>query len=91
MSSLLLLAAVGTAEAVAYVWRYGSAVRGSALSQAGSTVIVAALRVLFVAAGVTAVMRSVPLPLVLLAYAVPAAAATYVCAVQGMRSIGGAR
>lgn len=81
----LVLAAVGTAEAMAYVWRYGAAVRGSPISQAGSTMVVACLRVIFTAAGVAAVMRSVPLPVVLLAYAVPAGVVTWWLAIRGER------
>lgn len=76
MSTVLLLAFVSIVESVVYLHRYRSAVTATRWISAASTLAVTACRVVFVAAGVSAAMREVPLWVVLAAYCVPAAVAT---------------
>ncbi len=75
--TLLWLSIVAVCESLAFVWRYSAAVRGSALAQGGSTVIVCVLRVLFVQVGVSAMMRDVSPLLVIASYAIPAGVVTW--------------
>jgi hypothetical protein len=72
----LLLALVGSAEAVVFYFRYRCGDQHSALWVAFWTLLVCVLRVAFVGLGVSAVLAGVPWWLAVLAYAVPAAVVT---------------
>jgi hypothetical protein len=76
--TLLLLAALGIVEAVAYLWRYRTAVDRFSWQSVASTFGVCSTRIAFVAAGASAVMNSEPWYWLVAAYAIPATAATAV-------------
>lgn len=77
IGALLALAGVGVVEAVVHLVRYRTATARSAAASAAATLAVAATRVWFVLAGVSAAMGRAPWWAVVPAYAVPAAAATW--------------
>lgn len=56
MSSLLLLAGVGVAEGLVWLWRLRAGRGSSVWHVAGSTLVLCGLRVAFVAGGVSAVL-----------------------------------
>jgi len=73
---IFTLAALGIIEAVAYLWRYRTAVDRFSWQSVASTFLVCATRIAFVAAGASAVMNREPWYLLVAAYAIPATAAT---------------
>lgn len=76
MQHLILLAAIGTAEAVIYLLRYRSAVERSAWKSGVHSMLVCSLRVTFIIAGVGAMLESTNPVALGLAYALPAAITT---------------
>jgi uncharacterized membrane protein SpoIIM required for sporulation len=73
MIPILTLALIGILEAVAFVWRYRASLAHRFAGTFASTLAVCILRVLFVAAGVSAVLKETPIIVAVLAYAIPAA------------------
>jgi cytochrome bd-type quinol oxidase subunit 1 len=74
--SLYLLALCAAVEAVVYLWRYRTAVSAGRWVSSLATAAIASTRVMFVAAGASAVMAREPWWLVGLAYVIPAAVMT---------------
>lgn len=75
--TLLLLAVVGSVEAVVYQGRY-RATHGTPMAVGLWTLAVCVLRVLFVGLGVGAIMGGAGLVAAVACYAVPAALTTYI-------------
>lgn len=76
MTTSALLAAVGSAEAVVFYFRYRCGDKHSAAWVALWTFLVCVLRVAFVGLGVSVVLAGVPWWVAVLAYAVPASVVT---------------
>ncbi len=75
--TLILLALIGSVEAVVYLVRYRTAHHPSAMVSAASTFTVATMRILFVVVGAQSLMRGEPWWALVAAYAIPATVATH--------------
>lgn len=73
MTSILTLILVGIIESCVFVWRYRAVQARKFWTTALSTAAVCACRVIFVAAGVSAVLKDVHVVAAIAAYAIPAA------------------
>lgn len=77
MNPYLLLAMLGTAEAIVFLDRYRSAVGRRVWSSTRSCFLTTTLRILFIYAGATAVMKGVPFLGLVAAYVLPACIANH--------------
>lgn len=74
---LLLLAFIGSLEGVVYLIRYRTAVGRSATASASSAFCLAVMRVMFLLAGVSVILKESNWAVAVIAYALPAAVATW--------------
>lgn len=73
MTSILTLILVGIVESCVFVWRYRAVHARKFAHTALSTAAVCTCRVLFVAAGVSAILKDIHIAAAIAAYAIPAA------------------